>query len=152
MPGGHLVRLDFFLRIFRLKKQQHLVSLTWDERLTLWTRDTLTFTCSGSWGVVMGALERSCVAPSSSLLRSMLVEPLLYIFSNMHFSHSMSCISFVIFSAGWSAQKIWNKTCKVHNSSSFCSWQVPFLSCPEWKRIYMHILSFKKIQFNTCDS
>ena len=28
LPGGHLVRLDFFLRIFRLKKQQHLVSLT----------------------------------------------------------------------------------------------------------------------------
>lgn len=59
-PGGHLVRLDFFLRIFRLKKQQHLVSLT----------------CSGSACGVMGALERSCVAPSSSRLRSMLVEPL----------------------------------------------------------------------------
>lgn len=59
-PGGHLVRLDFFLRIFRLKKQQHFVSLT----------------CSGSACGVMGALERSCVAPSSSRLRSMLVEPL----------------------------------------------------------------------------
>ena len=35
-------------------------------------------TCSGSCGVVIGAFERSCVAPSSSLLRSMLVEPLLF--------------------------------------------------------------------------
>ena len=35
VPGGHLVRLDFFLRIFRLKKQQHFVSLTWDGGLTL---------------------------------------------------------------------------------------------------------------------
>ena len=79
-----MVRLDFFLRIFRLKKQQHFVSLTCSgsgviERKLL--REYNIFTCSGSCGVVIGAFDRSCVAPSSSLLRSMLVEPLLYLFS-----------------------------------------------------------------------
>ena len=56
--ASHLLRLDFL--IFRLKKQQHLVSST---------------TSTSALPRAMGALERSAVAPSSSRDRSMLVEP-----------------------------------------------------------------------------
>jgi len=53
----HFERPAFFFFIRRLKKQQHFVSDS----------------CSGSFVFVMGALERSCVAPSSS--RDRLVDP-----------------------------------------------------------------------------
>lgn len=58
ITASHLFRLDFL--ILRLKKQQHLVSST---------------TSTSAFPTAIGALDLSAVAPSSSLDRSMFVEP-----------------------------------------------------------------------------